>query len=77
MGGPGWDDGDCDEQRNPHGELALQVGGSLRTFSGISCCGSAGEGPDVVSVGMWVSSLASLSGLRIWCCHKLRHRSQL
>ena len=45
MGGPGWDDGDCDEQRNPHGELALQVGGSLRTFSGISCCGSAGEGP--------------------------------
>ena len=24
---------------------------------------------------MWVSSLASLSGLRIQCCHKLWHRS--
>ena len=26
---------------------------------------------------MWVLSLASLSGLRIWCCHKLWHRSQM
>ena len=26
---------------------------------------------------MWVWSLASLSGLRIWCCLKLRHRLQI
>ena len=28
----------------------------------------------LVSMRMWVQSLASLSGLRIWCCHKLRCR---
>ena len=30
------------------------------------------EEPDIVSVRMWVQSLASLSGLRIPCCHKLQ-----
>ena len=30
-----------------------------------------------VSVRMWVQSLALLSGLRIWCCHKLWCRSQM
>ena len=32
---------------------------------------------DIVSVRVWVLSLASLSGLRIWCCHKLQCRSQM
>ena len=31
----------------------------------------------LVSVKMWVRSLASLSALRIWCCPKLWHRSQM
>ena len=25
---------------------------------------------------IWVQSLASLSGLRIWCCHEVWYRSQ-
>ena len=29
-----------------------------------------------VSVKTWAQSLASLSGLRIWCCHELRYRLQ-
>ena len=32
---------------------------------------------DMVSVRMWVQALATLSGLRIWCCHKLWHWSQM
>ena len=31
----------------------------------------------MVSLKMWVWSLAYLSGLRIWYCHKLQHRSQM
>ena len=30
-----------------------------------------------LSLRMWVQSLASLSGLRIWCGCKLWHRSQM
>ena len=30
----------------------------------------------LVSMITWVRSLILLSGLRIWCCHELRHRSQ-
>ena len=30
-----------------------------------------------VSMRMQVQSLASLSGLRIWCCCELQHRSQM
>ena len=30
-----------------------------------------------LSVRMWVISLASLNGLRIQCCHKFWHRSQM
>ena len=33
--------------------------------------GSAGEGPNRMSIRMWVQTLASLSGLRILHCHKL------
>ena len=33
--------------------------------------------PNIVSMKMWVQSLASLSGLRIWCCCKLWHRLQM
>ena len=29
------------------------------------------------SMRIWVQSLALLSGLRIWCCHELRCRSQM
>ena len=29
----------------------------------------------LVSIRMWVGSLALLSGLRNWCCHELRCRS--
>ena len=42
-----------------------------------SCCGLVGLRPDVVSVRLWVQSLASLSGLRIQHCHKLQHKSQM
>ena len=35
------------------------------------------KGPNIVSVRMRVQSLALLSGLRIWHCHKLWHRSQI
>ena len=31
----------------------------------------------LVSMRMWVRSLASLSGVRIWCCHKLQGRSRM
>ena len=31
----------------------------------------------VASMRMQVRFLASLSGLRIWCCHKLQHRLQM
>ena len=41
-----------------------------------SYCGSAGKKPDIVSVRMWVCSLALLIGLRIWHCHELWYRSQ-
>ena len=30
-----------------------------------------------ISMRMWVRSLASFSGLRIWCCHKLPTRSKM
>ena len=30
-----------------------------------------------VSMRMQVQSMAALSGLRIWCCCKLRHKSQI
>ena len=43
-------------------------------LEGRSHCGS---GSDVVSVRMWVGSLASLSGLRIRRCHKLWCRLQM
>ena len=33
--------------------------------------------PEHFSVKMWVQLLASLSGLRIWRCHKMRCRSQM
>ena len=36
-----------------------------------------GEGPDGVSVRMWVQALASLSRLSIWHYHKLWCRSQM
>ena len=32
--------------------------------------------PDLVSVRIWVRSLASLRGLRIWHCHEMICRSQ-
>ena len=41
------------------------------------CCGSAGEELDLVSLRMWVPSLASLSGLRIRRCCNLRRRFQI
>ena len=31
----------------------------------------------LVSMRMWIQFLASLSGLRTGCCHKLQHRSQM
>ena len=40
---------------------------------GSSRCGSE---PDMVSLGMWVPSLALLSGLSIWRCHELWCGSQ-
>ena len=30
-----------------------------------------------VSMRLWVQPLASLTGLKIWHCHKLWHRSQM
>ena len=33
--------------------------------------------PSVVSVRMWIQSLASFSGLRILHCYRLQHRSQM
>ena len=42
-----------------------------------SYCGSAAEETDIASVRMEVQSLALLSGLRIWHCHKLWSRSQM
>ena len=43
-----------------------------------SPCGSAGLGPDVVSLRMWVWSLVLLSGLKFWrCCPKLRCRLRI
>ena len=46
-----------------------------------SHCGSVGpklgQEPNRVSMRMQVGSLASLSGLRIWCCHELWCRSQM
>ena len=42
---------------------------------GSSCCGSAIT-TQLGSMRMWVWSLASLSRLRIWCCHELWRRSQ-
>ena len=42
-----------------------------KLFVGSSHCGSVGEEPDIVSMKMWVHSLALLSGLRIQHCHKL------
>ena len=36
--------------------------------------GLAGEGPNIVSVRMWVRPLASLNELRIWYCHRMWHR---
>ena len=38
------------------------------TKGGSSYCGSVGYKPDIVSVRMWVQSLASISGLRIQYC---------
>ena len=43
----------------------------IKNLPGSSHGGSADEGPNVVSVGMWVPFLASLSGLRIRHCYKL------
>ena len=40
-----------------------------------SSCDSADEEPHTVSLRTRVQSLASISGLRIWHCHKLWHRS--
>ena len=40
-------------------------------------CGSAGEGPPIVSERVWVRTLDSLSGLRIWRGHTLWRRSQM
>ena len=42
-----------------------------------SHCGSAGKGPDVISVSMWVRTLVLLSGLRIQRCCKMKCRSQI
>ena len=42
-----------------------------------SHCGSAGEGPSVVSMRLRVPSLALLCGLRIQHCCQLQHRSQI
>ena len=42
-----------------------------------SHCGSVDWEPSVVSVRMQVWCLALLNGLRIWCCFKLWHRSQM
>ena len=36
-----------------------------------SLCGSAVKRTRLGSMRMWVQSLASLSGLRIWCCREL------
>ena len=36
-----------------------------------SHCGTVGQESDVVSIWMCVLSLASLSGLSLWRCHKL------
>ena len=38
-----------------------------------SHCVSAGSEPNIVPMRMQVRPLASLSGLSIWCCHKLQH----
>ena len=48
----------------------------IKGTPGSSCCGSAGQGINIGSVRMQVQSPASLSGLRIWCCHELQHRLQ-
>ena len=42
-----------------------------------SRCGSGGLEPEVVSLKVRVRALASLSGLRIRCCHKLLCRLQM
>ena len=44
---------------------------------GVPHCGSVGKGFDVVSLRMRVQSLALLSELRIWCCHRLQHGLQV
>ena len=48
-----------------------------KVYSQCSHCGSAGQGPDIVSMTIWVRSQASFSGLRIHCCRKLQHSSQM
>lgn len=47
----------------------------LKTAKQSSCCCSAGWEPGVVSMGMWVHSLALLSHVKIQHCHKLCHTS--
>ena len=51
-------------------------------ISRISHSGSPGWEPEIVSIRVWIWSLALLNGLWIWCCSEqvlpwLRHRSQL
>ena len=46
-------------------------------IEGVSVVGQCVKYPTPWSLRMQVRSLASLSGLRIWCCHKLRCRLQI
>ena len=50
---------------------------AFKSQSRSSRCGFAGEEADIVSMRMQVRSLASFSGLRIWCCCELQRRSQM
>ena len=46
-------------------------------YSWSLCCGSVGKKSAIVSMRIWVQSLALLIGLRIWHCCKLYHRCGL
>ena len=52
------------------------VGGNVKLYIWSSCCGLAGLEPNIVSMRIWVRSLASLSRLSHLCC-KLRHRLKM
>ena len=47
------------------------------TIDGVPIVAQQVKDPTFVSMRIWIQSLASLSRLRIWHCHRPRHRSQM